>query len=764
VKIQTTAMVRVAAFIAVAITSLFGLWALADDKLAEIRFAANSRAPSGNVVFVDIDARSLAKIGLWPWPRSIQAHLLDKLKALGAYEVAVYFDFSAASTPAEDSALASSLERAGGYAYLASFRQTDANGAVVASQALPQFAQFAAPVLVNVDDLENGLVRGVPAASDELRAKSVALAFSPDAVVTPNIRIDYSIDLQQVPRVAAIDVLEGSVDPTLIRDRQIVVGASAIELHDLFATPRFGIIPGAMIQVAAAETLKLDRGLINLSIWPALCLAAILSLAFPLFHRLSLWRLVFVLAALAIVTELAAFGALSVLRLDLATMPVHVGCLLLALQRLLEERVDRYRQLQEHRARLAYLATHDALTGAMSRTAWIEAVDLKLQQGSSIWTVLLRLDRLDTAGASLGFEIAEGAIAQAHARLGNLVQGMVARIESDTFAIAWPHRPADAEIQYVLSALEHPYEVQGHRLALQTKWGTSGEICGPIGARQGLQKARMALAAADNGGAKGTNYEAAFQAELETRQLIDIGLRNAVANGELDIAFQTQVDMQSRRIVGVEALLRWNSGTMGRVSPADFIPMAEENGAIVELGAWVFRHACQKAIDRGWAGRLSINVSPIQFQQDDVVAMIRSALDATGFPVDRLDIEVTESLFRDTENNILPALEALRAMGAQIAIDDFGTGYSSLSHLAGLPIDKLKIDQAFVRQMADRRGASVLEAIVALGQRLGLLIVVEGIETDAELTHLAAMGCHVAQGFLFGRPGDLPAELDDRAA
>jgi EAL domain-containing protein (putative c-di-GMP-specific phosphodiesterase class I)/CHASE2 domain-containing sensor protein/GGDEF domain-containing protein len=750
--------------LAVAATSLLGLWSPADSKLAELRFAGTTRAPSGEIVFVDIDARSLAKVGLWPWPRSIHAQLLDDLMTLGAYEVALDIDFSAASTPLEDQALAASLERAGGYAFLGSFRQTDANGALVVNRPLPQFAQYAKSVLVNVDELEGGLVRAVPSESVDLPAKSVALTFSPDAAAHQGIRIDYGIDLQQVPRVAAIDILDGSVDPALIRDRQIVVGASAIELHDLFATPRFGIIPGAMVQVGAAETLKLGRGLTNLSIWPALAFIAVLALGLSFFRRVSLVKLVLALAAIAVATELAAVGALSIWKLDMATMPVHVGCLVLALLRLLEERVDRYRQLQEHRARLAYLANHDVRTGAMSRTAWIDAVDAALEGGTTTWVVLLRLGGLDTAGASLGFEVVEEAIAMAHGRLRDMTPGIVARIESDTFAGAWPHPPSTAEVQQLLAALERPYEVGGHRLALQARWGSSGDVSNAIGARQGLQQAQMALSAAGNSGLSGAGYEARFGAELQRRQLIDIGLRKAVANGELDIAFQTQVDMQSKRIVGLEALLRWNSGTMGRISPADFIPMAEENGTIVELGAWVFSEACRRAVHQGWTGRLSINVSPLQFQHDDVVAMIRSALADTGFPADRLDIEITESLFADDGNRIVPALEALRLLGAQIAIDDFGTGYSSLSQLSGLPVDKLKIDQSFVRQMADQRGAGVLEAIVSLGQKLGLRIVVEGVETQSELDHLASMGCHIAQGFLFGRPGDLPAGVDSEAA
>ncbi|UJW86924.1 putative bifunctional diguanylate cyclase/phosphodiesterase [Devosia sp. SL43] len=753
-----------AVFLAVIATSVMGFWSAADTKLAEVRFAASDRAPSGDIVFIDIDARSLAEVGLWPWPRSIHGELIDNLMALGAYEVALDIDFSAASTPPEDDAFAASLERAGGYVFLSTFRQTDAKGALVINQPLPQFAEYADSVLANVEALESGMVRAVPARVPGMVATSVAVVFSPTRASPQTIRIDYSIDLRQIVRIPAIDVLNGAVDPALVRDRQVVVGASAIELHDLFDVPRFGTVPGPMVQIAAAETLKLDRALLNLSIWPALGLVGLLVLGVTVFRRASVPKVAGVLAAVAVAVELAALLALTILKIDVATMPVHVGLLSLIVLRLLDERVVRHRQLREQRARLAYLANHDIRTGAMSRTAWIDALDAIMDRGTPLWIVLLRLDRLDAAGASLGYEIVEAAIAMAHARLRELTPGMVARIESDAFAMSWLRRPDDAEIHSLLAAIEQPYEIGQHRVALELRWGASGEISNAVGASPGLQRARIALAAAGNLGQKGCDYDDSFEAELRRRQLIDIDLRQAIANGELDIAFQSQVDMRTRRVVGVEALLRWNSTRFGPVSPADFIPMAEENGTIIELGAWVFAEACRRTMLQGWGGRLSINVSPIQFQRGDVVGMVRSALEATDFPADRLDIEITESLFVDQGNQIRPALDALRSMGAQIAIDDFGTGYSSLSHLSGLPVDKLKIDQSFVRQLSDRRGAGVMEAIVSLGQRLGLVIVVEGVETEAELDQLTSLGCHVAQGYLFGRPGSLPVTEDGVAA
>lgn len=748
----------------VALSALFGIWDVADARLSGLRFATADRAPSGDFVFVDIDARSLSEVGVWPWPRSVHADLLDRLMGMGVYEVAFDIDFSTASAADNDRVFSGSLEAAGGYAYLAAFRQTDAHGAIVFNLPLAAFSEFSDVVFVNVDSPEAGLVRAIPAVDAETGMPSIAEAFVPNSSAGETVRIDYSINLQAVPRIAAVDILSGAVDPSEVRDKQVIVGSSAIELHDLFSVPRFGIIAGPMVQIAAAETLKLGRSLVATGPWPALAMLAVVAIAVIAFTRAAMPWLFAILAASIISGEIASWAALEWLTLDIVTMPLHVGCLALLVDRVFQDRLIRGRQLNEQRARTAYIANHDVRTGAMSRTAWIDALDAQHDTGISNWAMLLQLERLESAGASLGHEVVEAAVAMAYARLAIDVRGFVARIDGDSFAVSWRMPPAIMEIHQLLHELEHPYDVGAHRLAIRVRWGMSDEITADIGASEGLQQARMALASAKTRGLQGCMYDSSLEAELRHRQLVDIGLRQAIAKGELDIAFQTQVDMRSRQVIGAEALLRWTSGELGRVSPADFIPMAEENGTIVALGAWIFEESCRRAVQLRWSGRLSINVSPVQFQHSDVVGMIQAAVAATGFPLSRIDVEVTESLLADKDNLVIPALGKLRALGAKIAIDDFGTGYSSLSHLSDLPVDKLKIDQSFVRQMNGVRGLGVMESIVALGKRLDLHIVVEGIETEDELGALAKLGCDTAQGFLFGRPGTLPDTLTMSAA
>ncbi|MBE7734606.1 CHASE2 domain-containing protein [Devosia faecipullorum] len=624
----------------VALSSFLGFWDAADARLSGLRFSAADRAPSGDFVFVDIDARSLSEVGVWPWPRSVHADLLDRLMDLGVYEVAFDIDFSTASNAENDRSFSEGLKAAGGYAYLAAFRQTSANGAIVFNQPRAEFSEFADAVFVNVDSPEAGLVRAIPALDVETGIPSIAKAFVPNSGADETVRIDYSINLQTVPRIAAVEVLNGAVDPTAINDKQVIIGASAIELHDLFAVPRFGIIAGPMVQIAAAETLKLRRNLSATGPWPALAMLVLVAIAVIALTKACLPWVIAILAASIIGGEIASWAALAWLTLDIVTMPLHVGCLALLISRVFQDRIIRGRQLKEQRARTAYIANHDVRTGAMSRTAWIDALDAQHDTGISNWAMLLQLERLENAGASLGHEVVEAAVAMVYARLTRHVRGFVARIDGDSFAVSWRMPLTLEDIHHLLDALEHPYEVGAHRLAIKVRWGMSDEITANTGASEGLQQARMALASAKTRGLRGSRHDSSLEAELRHRQFVDIGLRQAIAKGELDIAFQAQVDMRSRQVVGAEALLRWTSGELGRISPADFIPMAEENGSIVALGAWIFEESCRRAVQLGWSGSLSINVSPVQFQHSDVVGMIQAAVSATGFPLQRIDVEV----------------------------------------------------------------------------------------------------------------------------
>ena len=268
-----------------------------------------------------------------------------------------------------------------------------------------------------------------------------------------------------------------------------------------------------------------------------------------------------------------------------------------------------------------------------------------------------------------------------------------------------------------------------------------------------LKNADMALSRAKND-SRGTFsfFEADMDARAQARRKIELDLRDAIQNDVLRPYYQPLVDLASGRITGFEALVRWPHPERGMISPADFIPVAEETGLINALGAFMLRRACMDAAQ--WPGdvRVAVNLSPLQFRVGNLLSLVMDALKQSGLPAKRLELEITETLLLEKSGQVLATLHALRALGVRVSMDDFGTGYSSLSYLRSFPFDKIKIDQSFVRDLGSNRDAqAIVRSIISLGMGLGVTITAEGVETEAELSCLRTEGCHEGQGFLFSR-------------
>ena len=227
----------------------------------------------------------------------------------------------------------------------------------------------------------------------------------------------------------------------------------------------------------------------------------------------------------------------------------------------------------------------------------------------------------------------------------------------------------------------------------------------------------------------------------------------ALEHDEFEIHYQPVIDVAARRSSAFEALLRWHHPTRGLIPPLDFIPVAEETNLIVQIGDWVLRHACAEAATWPDGIKVAVNLSPVQFKQGDVIGSVRRALELSGLPAGRLELEITETILLEENDNALACLHQLRAMGIAIALDDFGTGYASLSYLNRFPFDKIKIDKSFVQHMdRNKEAMSILDAIVALGQSLEIRTTAEGVETAEQLDRLRLTGCTEVQGYLFSRP------------
>jgi EAL domain-containing protein (putative c-di-GMP-specific phosphodiesterase class I) len=243
-----------------------------------------------------------------------------------------------------------------------------------------------------------------------------------------------------------------------------------------------------------------------------------------------------------------------------------------------------------------------------------------------------------------------------------------------------------------------------------------------------------------------------MDARAQSRRKIEIDLRDAIQNDVLRPYYQPLVDLSTGRITGFEALVRWPHPERGMISPAEFIPVAEETGLINGLGGLILRRACMDAALWPDDVRVAVNLSPLQFRVGNLLSVVMDALKQSGLPAKRLELEITETLLLEKSSQVLATLHALRALGVRISMDDFGTGYSSLSYLRSFPFDKIKIDQSFVRDLAANRDAqAIVRSIISLGIGLGVTITAEGVETEAELSCLRSEGCHEGQGFLFSR-------------
>jgi EAL domain-containing protein (putative c-di-GMP-specific phosphodiesterase class I) len=269
-----------------------------------------------------------------------------------------------------------------------------------------------------------------------------------------------------------------------------------------------------------------------------------------------------------------------------------------------------------------------------------------------------------------------------------------------------------------------------------------------------LKKADLALYRAKEDG-RGTYrfFETGMDARAQARRLLELDLRAALKRGEFEVYYQPIRDVAKDVVVSFEALARWNHSLRGMISPANFIPLAEETGLIVPIGEWVLRQACTDAA--GWSQDVgvAVNLSPVQFKNPNLVSTVKEALRASGLPAHRLELEITESVLLQNSEATLSVLHELRGFGVRISLDDFGTGYSSLSYLRSFPFDKIKIDRSFVTELATRDDSmAIVRAVTGLGKSLGIVTTAEGVETDAQFDLLRREGCTQAQGYLFSRP------------
>ncbi|MEZ5853450.1 MAG: EAL domain-containing protein [Hyphomicrobiaceae bacterium] len=411
--------------------------------------------------------------------------------------------------------------------------------------------------------------------------------------------------------------------------------------------------------------------------------------------------------------------------------------------------------------RIERMAREDSLTRLANRFRFREVLDgLTRECGRRFALLAIDLDRFKEVNDTHGHPIGDQLLVEVAQRLSKAVRksDLVARLGGDEFAVVLEEdieRPAVTVIATrIVAALHAPFQIEGHRIEIG---GTVGVALAPedgADTESLMKHADIALYRA-KGEKRGTLvfFDAEMEDRLRKRRQLEQDLQGAVAQGELELHYQPIVSLADERVTGCEALIRWRHPVLGMISPAQFIPIAEETGLIVEIGAWALVQACREAVAWPDSMRVAVNLSVAQFSGPDLAEIAGDALMASGLAPERLELEVTESLLLGDDNATLALLHRLRALGLSIALDDFGTGYSSLSHLRSFPFDKLKIDQSFVRDLTQRAACeAIVGAVSRLAESLNMRTVAEGVETDEHLSRVRAAGCHEVQGYLFSRP------------
>jgi diguanylate cyclase (GGDEF)-like protein len=414
--------------------------------------------------------------------------------------------------------------------------------------------------------------------------------------------------------------------------------------------------------------------------------------------------------------------------------------------------------------RVAHLARHDSLTDLPNRNMlqqFIEdALSRSAQNGEKLAVLCLDLDNFKNVNDTLGHAVGDKILRQVGQRISGVCRGgnLVSRIGGDEFIVVQvgitgrsdPDKLADR----IIESLVDPFEIDGKELRTGTSIGIAMSPDNSSDTETLLRYADTALYAAKSQG-RGMKafFEKSLQAKLDARQKLELELKTANFDDEFFVEYQPQVETRSGRIMGVEALLRWNNPRRGTVPPTEFIPVAEDIGMIGRLGEWALKKACADAMQWPDDTSLAVNVSPIQFTGDDFVATLSAALAETGLAPHRIELEITESLFLAEDDATLQAMNALKAAGIRIALDDFGTGYSALSYIHKFPIDKIKIDRSFVLGLENDRtqNLEIVRAIVAMADSLGIGTLAEGVENEGQLELVAAAGCCQVQGYHFAR-------------
>ncbi|TPG14297.1 EAL domain-containing protein [Sphingomonas oligophenolica] len=734
---------------------LLGIGTVMDRVVDPWRFAVLGKAASGRIHIVEMDAASTAAIKHWPWSRANYAQVVDRLIAAGAASVVFDVDVSSAADAAGDRAFAESIAAARGKVALPTFGQqgTASDRRTIDAFPLPMFRNHATLASVSMGPDGDGVVRQAPLGTMNggiPRPSLSALMARRSGRADSGFPIDFGIDPDTIPRSSFVAIRDGHFDPRSIAGRDVVIGATAIEMGDRYATPRWGVLPGVVIQALAAETLL--RG-VPVALSPVLALLVGFLAAFAIGRVASAIGLVVASVVGAAVAVGLAIGAqamgqmhpLSPALIMIAVATGYRGRHIIASLFRRQRVTDETTQLPNRHAASATLANEDAVTLAVARIGNFDALAGVLGTASLADAVLRTAERLKLTCAD----------------------GIVYRI--DDRCLAWRVTP-EADLSATLDALRtvmlRPIEVQGRRVDVTLTVGIDDGEGSRIDA-----SLIDAVTAAENAARLGVfwTHAATDRAQMEREVSLMGELDDAIAAGEIVVYYQPKLSLATDRIASVEALVRWCHPTRGFIGPDHFIPLAEQTDRIAPLTLVVLEQTMRDVAAwqaRGHCMTAAVNISAKLLTRREFTDAVRALLAQNIVAPDRIVFEVTESAAIADPAAALATLETYRDLGIAISMDDYGTGQSTLTYLKQLPLSELKIDRLFVQHAhRDRADAVMVRSTVDMAHALGLKVVAEGIEDAEALAFLRGIGCDMAQGYFISKPvpsDDLIALVDAR--
>jgi diguanylate cyclase len=731
------------------LVGLSGAGTALERVLREANWLLRDHRANANIQIVEIDAQSIAAIERWPWPRSNHARVVDQLRRAGAASIAFDVDFSSRSTPAEDAAFAAALKRAEGQVVLPTFRQLAGSGSDVwlDSLPLPQLREHSVLAAVSILPDGDGYIRRAPVGTMTAgvpRPSLSAMVAGVEGAAGEEFPIDFAINPNSIPRHSFIKIRDGRFDPRLIQGKNILIGATAVEMGDRYAVPLHGVLPGVVIQAMAAETLA--SGAPREIGWQAGLLIGLVLSASVLWQRSQAW-----FAAWAALTPLVVFGFSLAATISLDWyLPIVPALAALTIASAIAGAKRVAASARERRS-------HDHETGLPNRHGLRETFQGLHRAGLAA----ARIAEFEKLAAALGPVGTAELVRRICERIALVASdGIVYRTEDRV--LCWRCDDIDGferALAFLRSAMLHPVEVSARRVDVALAYGFASEAhdadCDRLVAHAAL--------AADRASASGviSHVHEASENEAIDRELSLLGeLDAALGTEEIQVLYQPKLDLHTDKITSVEALVRWHHATRGFLGPDLFVPLAERSDRIAGLTLHVLRQTITQLGVWQLAGHEltgAVNISAKLLSSPDFIADILKLVKESAIDPCRLIFEVTESATMNEPENAANALQRFRDIGIMVSIDDYGTGQSTLSYIRQLPLNELKIDRSFVQHAHQSRGDGVLvRSTVELAHELGLKVVAEGVEDKACLAFLISIGCDVAQGYLISHP--VPAE------